>query len=204
MGKVAVDITMSLDGFISGPNDDVEQPLGEGGERLHEWVYGLESWRGRHGLEGGTTGRDAEVLDEAFRNLGAVVLGRRMFDLAQGWGDDPPFHAPVFVLTHRGQEPLVKEGGTTFTFVTDGIESALDQAQAAAGDKDVSVAGGASTVQQYLKAGLLDELQIHVVPLLLGDGRRLFDDLGSQRIELEQTRVIYSPAVTHLKYRVVK
>jgi dihydrofolate reductase len=203
MGKVAVDISMSLDGFIAGPNDDLEQPLGEGGERLHEWVFGLESWRERHGLPGGTTDRDAEVLDEAFRNLGAVVLGRRMFDLAQGWGDDPPFHAPVFVLTHRGQEPLVKQGGTTFTFVTDGIESALEQAQAAAGDTDVSIAGGASTVQQYLKAGLLDELQIHVVPLLLGDGRRLFADAGG--IELERTRVVESPAgVTHIKFRVVK
>ncbi|HEV8688224.1 MAG TPA: dihydrofolate reductase family protein, partial [Gaiellaceae bacterium] len=171
---------------------------------LHEWVYGLESWRERHGLGGGTRDQDAEVLDEAFRNLGAVVLGRRMFDLAQGWGEEPPFHVPVFVLTHRAQDPLVKEGGTTFTFVTDGIESAVEQAKAAAGDKDVSVGGGASTVQQVLNAGLLDEIQIHVVPLLLGDGRRLFDDIGTD-IALERTRVIESPSgVTHLKFRVVK
>jgi dihydrofolate reductase len=204
MGKVAVDISMSLDGFITGPNDDVEQPLGKDGERLHEWLYALESWRERHGLPGGTTDRDAEVLDEAFRNLGAVVLGKRMFDLAQGWGDEPPFHVPVFVLTHHAHEPLVKEDGTTFAFVTDGIESALQQAKAAAGDKDVSVAGGANTIQQYLNARLLDELQIHVVPLLLGDGRRLFDGVGSD-IELERTRVVESPGgVTHLRFRVVK
>jgi dihydrofolate reductase len=126
MGKVAVDISMSLDGFITGPNDNVDQPLGEGGERLHEWLYGLESWRDRHGLAGGTKDQDAEVLDEAFRNLGAVVLGKRIFEVAKGWGDEPPFHVPVFVLTHHAQDPLVKEGGTTFTFVTDGIDSALD------------------------------------------------------------------------------
>jgi len=204
MGKVTVDISMSLDGFIAGPNDGPELGLGERGEELHEWVFGLESWRERHGLAGGETGRDAEILDEAFRDVGAVVLGRRMFDNAKGWGDEPPFHVPVFVLTHEAREKLVKEGGTTFTFVTDGIESALEQAKAAAGDKDISIAGGASTVQQYLNAGLLDELQIHLVPLMLGGGVRLFDQADPERIELEPIRVIESPRVTHLKYRVVK
>jgi dihydrofolate reductase len=204
VGKVTVDISMSLDGFIAGPNDGPELGLGEGGEKLHEWVVGLESWRERHGLAGGETGRDAEILDEAFRDVGAVVLGRRMFDNAKGWGDEPPFHVPVFVLTHEAREKLVKEGGTTFTFVTDGIESALEQAKAAAGDKDISIAGGASTVQQYLNAGLLDELQIHLVPLMLGGGVRLFDQADPERIELEPIRVIESPRVTHLKYRVVK
>jgi dihydrofolate reductase len=203
MGKVHVDITMSLDGFVAGPNDSPDVPLGEGGERLHEWVYGLASWREPHGLEGGETGRDSEVLDEAMRDNGAIVLGRRMFDNAQGWGDNPPFHVPVFVLTHEAREPLAKEGGTTFTFVTDGIESALEQARAAAGDKNVSIAGGANTIQQYLGAGLVDELQVHVVPLLLGGGVRLFDGPGTD-IELEATRVIDSPAVTHLRFRVVK
>jgi dihydrofolate reductase len=204
VGKVAADISMSLDGFIAGPNDGPEQPLGERGEELHEWVYGLASWRERHGLAGGETGRDAEILDEAFRDVGAVVLGRRMFDNAKGWGDEPPFHVPVFVLTHEAREKLAKEGGTTFTFVADGIESALEQARAAAGDKDVSIAGGANTVQQYLNAGLLDELQIHLVPLMLGGGVRLFDQADPERIGLEPIRVVESPGVTHLKYRVLK
>jgi dihydrofolate reductase len=204
MGKVHVDITMSLDGYVAGPNDGPDLPLGEGGEELHEWVFGLESWRKAHGLEGGTTGRDAEVLDEAIRDNGAVVLGRRMFDNAHGWGDNPPFHVPVFVLTHEAREPIAKEGGTTFTFVTDGIESALEQAKAAAGDRNVSIAGGANTIQQYVNAGLVDELQIHVAPLLLGGGIRLFDSLRADQIELETTRVIDSPEVTHIRFRVVK
>jgi dihydrofolate reductase len=202
MGIVASDISMSLDGFIAGPNDGPGQGLGEGGERLHEWLYDLTSWRERHGLEGGETSPDAEVLDEAFRNLGAVVLGRRMYDNAEGWGDEPPFGVPVFVLTHDARETLVKEGGTTFTFVTDGIESALEQARAAAGEKDVSIAGGASTIQQFMAAGLLDEIQIHLVPMLLGGGVRLFGHPGT--LGLEATRVVDSPGVTHLKYRVQK
>jgi dihydrofolate reductase len=219
MGKVTVDITMSLDGFIAGPNQSREEPLGEGGGQLHEWVYGLKSFREHHGESGGETNADSEVLDEAFRNVGATVMGRRMFGGGEGswgddpsfddpwegwWGDDPPFHVPVFVLTHHAREPVTKQGGTTFTFVTDGIESALEQAQAAAGDKDVSVAGGANAIQQCLEAGLIDELQIHVVPLLLGDGERLLDNLGSELPGLECTRVIESPAVTHLRYRVVE
>jgi dihydrofolate reductase len=203
MAKVVFDITTSLDGFIAGPNDSLEQPLGEGGEKLHEWVYGLASWRESHGLEGGETGRDSEVLEEAMGNLGAIIFGRRMFDLAQGWGDEPPFHAPVFVLTHEAREPLPKAGGTTFIFVNDGIESALRQAQASAGDKDVGIAGGANTIQQYLSAGFVDEFQIHVVPLLLGGGVRLFDQAPTE-LAVEKTRVIESPRVIHLKYRVVK
>jgi dihydrofolate reductase len=201
MASVTSDISMSLDGFITGPNDDVERPLGEGGERLHQWIYELASWRERHGLAGGKTNRDAEVVDEAFRNVGAVVMGRRMFNHGEGpWGDDPPFHMPVFVVTHKPKKTLSKEGGTTFTFVTDGIESALKRAKAAAGDKDVSVAGGANIVQQFLKAQLLDELQIHLVSVLLGGGRRLFEHAG--KMELEPTRVIASPGVTHLRFRV--
>jgi dihydrofolate reductase len=203
MGKVVVDITMSLDGFIAGPNDGPELPLGEGGERLHEWVFDLASWREPHGLAGGKADRDSEVLDEAFRTVGAIVVGRRMFDNAGGWGDNPPFHMPVFVLTHEARETETKEGGTTFTFVTDGIERALEQAKAAAGDKNVGVSGGANTIQQFLGAGLLDEMQIHIAPMLLGGGRRLFDHLETQ-IELEGTRVIDSPGITHLRYRVVK
>lgn len=204
MGKVTADISMSLDGFIAGPNDRVGLGLGEGGERLHQWMFDLASWREPHGLTGGETNRDAEMLDEAFSNTGAIVVGRRMFDLAEEWGENPPFHMPVFVLTHRARETLAKEGGTTFTFVTDGIESALRQARAAAGDKAISVGGGANTIQQFIKAGLLDEIQIHLVPVLLGSGIRLFDHLDPEPIELESTRVIASPAVTHLRFRVVK
>ncbi len=203
MGQVVFEISMSLDGFIAGPNDRPGLGLGEGGERLHQWAYDLASWRERHGLAGGQTNRDAELLDEAFRNTGASIVGRRMFDNAEEWGENPPFDMPVFVLTHQEREPLVK-GGTTFTFVTDGIESALAQARAAAGAKNVAIGGGANVAQQYLKAGLLDEIEIHLVPILLGDGIRLFDRLGAAPIELERTRVIASPDVTHLRFRVVK
>ena len=213
MGKLYVDISMSLDGFVAGPNQTLDDPLGEGGEGLHEWVVASASWRQRHGLSGGEANVDSEVVEEGLRSTGATVMGRRMYSGGEGpwkddpnaggwWGDDPPFGHPVFVLTHHAREPVAKQGGTTFTFVTDGIEAALEQARAAAPDKDVVVAGGANVVQQYLKAGLLDELQIHVVPLLLGDGVRLFEDhLGPERHELESTRVIESPTVTHLRYR---
>ena len=205
MGTVSVDLSMSLDGFVAGPDDGPEAPLGRGGERLHEWVYGLASWRARHGHEGGQVNRDAEILEEAFATTGAIVMGRRMFDLAEvPWGDNPPFHVPVFVVTHRGRAPIVKQGGTTFTFVTDGVEGALDRARAAAGDADISIAGGASIAQQALRAGLLDQIQVHVVPILLGGGRRLFDDLGTARVNLETDRVVPSPAVTHMRFRVMK
>jgi len=204
MGKVKVDISTSLDGFITGPDDRPGQELGAGGEQLHEWVFGLASWRKPHGLEGGETGPDDDVIKEASTDIGAVVMGRRMFDLGERpWGDDPPFRVPVFVVTHRAKETLEKEGGTTFIFVTDGIESALDQARKAAGDKNISVAGGAETVQQLVAAGLVDEIQLHVAPLFLGRGKRLFDQLGKE-IELERIRVVDSPGVTHLKYSVVK
>jgi dihydrofolate reductase len=196
MGTVYVDISMSLDGFIAGPNDDVDP--------LHEWLYGLKGFREPHGMEGGTTGPDSEVIDEAMKRSGAVIVGRRMYELAEGWGDNPPFHKPVFVLTHRAREPLVKEGGTTFTFVTDGAASALAQARAVAGDRDISIGGGASTVQQYLGAELVDEMQIHLVPVLLGAGIRLFEGIGPGRVKLETTRVIESPVVTHLRFRVLR
>jgi len=218
MAKLTFDITMSLDGLIAGPNVGPGKGLGDGGDRLHEWAFGLKSFRELHGRSGGTSNTDSELLEEAILSPGAVVMGRGMFgggpgpwgDKAWGdeawegwWGDEPPFHKPVFVLTHHAREPLSK-GETTFTFVTDGIESALAQARAAAGDKDVAIAGGANVAQQYLAAGLLDELQIHLVPVLVGCGVRLFDHLGSEQVELECTRVIQSPAVTHLRYQVVR
>ena len=202
MGKVVFDITVSLDGYVAGPNDGPDQGLGEGGERLHDWVVELASWREPHGLEGGETNASSEVL-EGMSEAGAVVVGKRMFDNAHGWGDEPPFHKPVFVLTHTAREPLTKSD-TTFTFVTDGIESAVEQAKAAAGDKNVSIGGGASTAQQALKAGLVDEVQLTVAPVLLGGGVRLFEGLGPDDAEFELVRVIEGPKATHLKYRVVK
>jgi dihydrofolate reductase len=202
MSKLVAEITMSVDGFIAGPNARPGQGLGEGGERLHEWVYGLKSWRESHGLEGGETGADDEVLEESISRPGAIIIGRTMYDHSEGWGDRPPFGRPVFVLTHRRQEPLTKEGGTAFTFVTDGIESALTQAQAAAGDKDVAIGGGASVIQQYLAAGLLDELRLNIAPILLGDGKRLFDQAEAGPGELEPVQAINSPKVTHLRYRI--
>lgn len=205
MSKIFADITMSLDGYIAGPNDSPEQGLGEGGERLHEWVYGLRSWREPHQMEGGEVNADSEILAEAFANVGAVLMGRNMFNFAEeAWGPNPPFHAPVFILTHHPRETLVKEGGTTFRFVTDGLESAVAQAKAAAEGKNISVAGGASLIQQLLSAGLLDEIQVHIAPVLLGAGRRLFDNMEARQIELQIDRVAGSDAATHLRYRVVK
>jgi dihydrofolate reductase len=213
MAQLRLDITMSLDGFVAGPNITLENPLGEGGELLHEWMLGLKSWREPHGLEGGEEGPDDELVRKSVQRNGAVIMGRRMFSGGSGpweddpnpdawWGDEPPFHTPVFVLTHHEREPLAKEGGTTFFFVTDGIESALDQARDAAGDKDVLLAGGGEAAQQYLKAGLLDEIQLHVAPVLLGGGVRLFEGIGPGEAKLETMEVVESPAVTHIRYRV--
>lgn len=213
MSRFFLDISMSLDGFVAGPNATLEEPLGKDGERLHDWVLRLASWRSQHGLEGGETGPDDELARERWARVGAVVMGRKMFSGGDGpwesdpnadawWGDDPPFHVPVFVLTHHEREPAIKEGGTTFTFVTDGIESALEQARAAAEDKDVSLGGGASVAQQYLRAGHLDELSIHVAPILLGGGVSLFGELGADAPGLKLTKVVESPFVTHLTYEV--
>jgi dihydrofolate reductase len=205
---------MSVDGFIAGPNRTMEEPLGAGGERLHDWAIAAQAWRESHGMEGGEANVDSEIVAEGLATRGATVMGRRMFSGGEGpweddpnadawWGDEPPFHHPVFVLTHHEREPVEKQGGTTFTFVTDGIESALEQARAAAGDEDVTVAGGADVVQQYLAAGLFDEIQLHVAPVLLGDGVRLFDGaLPDAPRALEQIGVVESPSgVTHVKYR---
>lgn len=215
MANVILDISTSLDGFVAGPDQTLDEPLGKGGEDLHEWAFAAASWRESHGRAGGEDNADSKVIEESLAGTGAVVMGRRMFSGGEGpweddpnangwWGDEPPFHVPAFVLTHHARQPLNMQGGTTFTFVTDGIEAALEQAQAAAGDKSVHLAGGATTGQQYLDAGLVEELQIHVAPVLLGDGVRLFDKLADDRPELEITRVIASPTVTHLRYRVLK
>jgi dihydrofolate reductase len=203
VGKVVFDISVSLDWYVAGPDDGPELGLGAGGERLHEWVVELKSWREPHGLEGGETNASSAIVEEGLSAAGAIVVGKRMFDNAHGWGDVPPFHMPVFVLTHTAREPLAKSD-TTFTFVTDGIESAVEQAKAAAGEKNVGIGGGANTAQQALKAGLVDEVQLNVAPVLLGGGVRLFEGLGPDDAEFELVRVIEGPRATHLKYRVVK
>ena len=210
MSSVTCQISISLDGFVAGPNQSVEDPIGEGGMRLHEWVFKTDSWRGQHGLEGGERTVDSEVVDEIVQGVGAYVMGRKMFGGGDGvwdetwtgwWGEDPPFHAPVFVLTHHPREPLSMQGGTTFTFVTDGIESALEQARTAADGREVAISGGASAVRQYLAAGMLDELYLHIVPIVLGAGERLLENVGEPIVE--PVKVVASPAVTHVKYRVV-
>jgi dihydrofolate reductase len=202
---------MSLDGFVAGPNESMENPLGEGGTQLHEWAFKLAAWREPHGKPGGEVNESSRVVEASLENIGATVMGRNMFG-GRGpweerpwegwWGEEPPFHMPVFVVTHHPRPPLVKHGGTTFTFVTDGIESALEQARAAADGKDVALGGGASVAQQYLRAGLIDELQINLVPVLLGGGKRLLDDLAGADVRLEQVAAIEAPGVTHLIYRV--
>ena len=203
MAKLRADITMSLDGFVTGPNPGRGQGLGAGGEALHEWLVGLRSFNEIHGREGGETGAEDDLLSEAFEGAGSHLMGREMFDLAEAaWGDDPPFHAEVFVLTHEDREPISKPGGTTFHFVGDGIEAALEQARAAADRKDVAIAGGASVIRQYLAAGLLDEIQIHVAPMLLGSGTPLFDESVSG-IGLELMRTVEGSRATHLLYRVL-
>jgi dihydrofolate reductase len=214
MSKLRCHISISLDGFVAGPNQSVENPLGEGGEGLHDWVVPLASWREGHGYEGGEVNESGRVNEESRENIGAAVMGRGMFGPIGGgawgdekwkgwWGDNPPYHYPVFVVTHHPREPVEMEGGTTYHFVTDGIASALDQAKKAAGGKDVMLWGGGHIAQQYLAAGLLDELELHVVPVLLGDGARIFDNLGDAKLRLEQVRAVCGPGVAHLKYRVV-
>ncbi len=209
MSELRFEISISADGYVAGPNQSERDPLGEGGEGLHEWVVKLGAWREAHGRSGGEVNPSSAIVEEAMENVGAVIMGRNMFGGGPGgwdpswhgwWGEDPPFHVPVFVLTHHQREPLPMEGGTTFHFVTDGIESALAQAKEAAGGKDVRLGGGAEAAQQYLAAGLVDELQLNVVPVLLGGGERLFENVGAE-LELEQTRVVHTPEVTHIRYR---
>jgi len=211
VAKVVVDITASLDGFVAGPDPTLEEPLGRNGERLHEWALETASWREQHGRSGGQANDDSGLIEEATSSTGAYVMGRKMFSGGSGgweddprsrgwWGDEPPFHAPVFVLTHHPREPLELEG-TSFSFITDGIERAVELARSAANGKNVAVAGGGATVQQALQAGLVDELQVHVAPILLGSGTRLFAELGDP-VSLEATRVVASPKATHLRFTV--
>ena len=211
MSKVRADISVSLDGYVAGPEQSEEKPLGIGGEQLHDWAIALRAWREPHGREGGEENASTTVMEEANANVGAEIMGRGKFGPPSGgpwgedpwngwWGDDPPFHKPVFVLTHHEREPLTLSD-TTFTFVTDGIESALEQARAAAGDQDVFLGGGADSINQYLAARLVDELDLHVAPVMLGGGERLFAGVGPD-LKLEQLRVVEAPGVVHVKYRV--
>jgi dihydrofolate reductase len=210
MSKVRFRIAISLDGFVAGPEQSVGNPLGIGGMRLHEWAFALAAWRATHGLSGGETNASTAVVEESVAGIGATVMGRNMFGGHPGrwnpqqpwngwWGANPPFHHPVFVLTHYAREPLVLEGGTTFTFVTNGMHAALEQARHAAGGKDVALAGGAHTAQQYLAAGLVDEMEISLVPVLLGSGERLFDHVGDDLHGLRLVRTIAASNVVHLK-----
>ena len=204
MGKVTTGLSMSLDGFIAGPNDGRERPLGEGGERLFAWYSSGDTEYGLPGTEMvfRISPQSAELLREAHTKMGAFVTGRRTFDITNGWGGSPPLGVPTFVLTHTVPQGWVYEG-SPFTFVTDGVESAVEQARAVAGEKDVAV-GAASIVQQCIRAGLLDEIHVDLVPVLLGGGVRLFDHLGTGPIELERTEVVEAPDVTHLTFRVVR
>jgi dihydrofolate reductase len=211
MSKVTSQISISLDGFVAGPNQSLENPIGEGGLRLHEWVFATASWREQQGQTGGENSVDSQVVDDVFENVGAYIMGRKMFGGGDGpwdrswkgwWGDDPPYRVPVFVLTHHARDPLPMQGGTTFTFVSSGIGSALEQARSAAGDKEIAIAGGAQTVQQFIAAGMLDELYLHIVPVVLGAGERLLENVGDPT--LQPVTVIASPAVTHVKYRIVR
>jgi dihydrofolate reductase len=209
MSKLRLSMAMSLDGFVAGPDQTESDPLGIGGEQLHEWLVPLKAFRESHGEEGGEVNASTPIAEGILGNTGATIMGRNMFGGGPGpwndawrgyWGDDPPYHHPVFVLTHHSREPLEMEGGTTFHFVTSGIESALEQARAVAGEQDVSLGGGAAVVQQYLAAGLIDELLISVVPVLLGGGARLFDNVGDAKPKLEQVEAVEAPGVTHIRY----
>jgi dihydrofolate reductase len=212
MGKLRLGITMSLDGYVAGPGQDAENPLGVGGMRLHEWFFPLREFREMHGETGGEVNASSAVVMERWANIGATIMGRNMFGPIRGpwpdeswrgwWGEDPPYHHPVFVLTHHARDPLEMRGGTTFHFVTDGIESALAQARDAAAGSDVWLAGGASAVNQYLAAGLVDEIDVSIAPVILGAGERLFEGLERDGIRVTQIRVVEGPGVTHIKYRV--
>ena len=213
MSMLRCHISISADGFVAGPNQSEAEPLGEGGEQLHDWVVSLAAWREPHGKQGGEVNESTPIMEESLENVGVGVMGRNMFgppgggDWGDGewkgwWGDEPPFHYDVFIVTHHPREPVEMEGGTTFSFVTDGIETALQRAKESAGGQDVMLSGGAEIINQYLAAGLLDELDLHVVPVLLGGGARLFEDLGDAEVALEQVRAVDAPGVTHIKYRV--
>jgi dihydrofolate reductase len=214
MSRLRCHISISADGFVAGPNQSEENPLGEGGEGLHEWIVSTAAWREMYEKPGGEANESSRIVQETMENVGAGVMGRNMFGPIGGgdwsdrqwkgwWGDDPPYHTDVFILTHHPREPVEMHGGTTYHFVTDGIERALERAKESANGQDVRLWGGAEVINQYLAAGLLDELELHIVPVLLGGGARLFDNLGGAEIRLEQVRSVGAPDVTHVRYSVL-
>jgi dihydrofolate reductase len=197
MSKVYAEQSMSLDGFTSGPNVRVGNGMGDDGDRLHDWIFDPKT--------NTMTKAGKKFMDEKSTSNGAVIIGKRMFDVGfDPWGDPPPFGMPVFIVTHEKREPLPMKGGTTYFFVTDGIEAALEQARTAAGDKDILIQGGANIIRQYLEAGLLDEMQIQLIPILFGDGTRLFAGLDPEGIELRKISAIDTPDATHFRFEVVK
>jgi dihydrofolate reductase len=203
-------VAISLDGYAAGPDQSRDHPLGVGGERLHEWVVATRAWRRIHGMDGGAEGVDGDFVVRGETGIGATIMGRNMFGPIRGawgsepwagwWGDDPPFHHPVFVLTHHPRPAIPMAGGTTFHFVDAGIEAALERAFEAAGGADVRIGGGPATIQQYLRAGLIDELHLAVVPILLGAGERLFDHLDGGPVGYECVEFVASPAVAHARF----
>jgi dihydrofolate reductase len=212
MSKLRLSITMSVDGYVAGPDQSEEHPLGVGGMELHEWFFPLREFREIHGQEGGEVNASSAVVRKRWANTGATIMGRNMFGPVRGpwpdeswrgwWGEDPPYHHPVFVITHHAREPLQMEGGTTFHFVTEGIDSALAQARQAAAGQDIWLAGGASVVNQYLAAGLVDEIDLSIAPVILGGGARLFEGLWRGALKLDQVEAVDAPGVTHIEYRV--
>ncbi len=205
MSKVFFDVAVSLDGYIAGPNRGPRNPLGDRGTSVHNWMFQTASFRKMIGLPGGDTGEDDAVVRAVFERSGAYVMGRHMFEEGEiGWPEEAPFHAPVFVLTHAPREPWPRKGGTTFTFVTDGMKSGLEQAKAAARGKDVRISGGAATIRQFLKAGLVDEFTLHVSPVIQGAGVSLFDHMAHDDFKMEQAQVIASRLTTHITYRVAR
>jgi dihydrofolate reductase len=212
MSKLRFGITMSLDGFVAGPDQSQENPLGVAGLELHEWFFPLKEFREMHGQAGGVVNASSGVVEERRANVGATIMGRNMFGPVRGpwpddswrgwWGENPPFHHPVFVLTHHARAPLEMDGDTSFHFVGDGVESALSQAKDAAHGRDVWLAGGASVANQFLSARLVDEVDVSIAPLILGSGARLFEGLGRTAIRLKQIRAVDAPGVTHIKYEV--
>lgn len=213
MSIVRFQVAISVDGYIAGPDQSRANPIGVGGMRLHQWMFELDSWREGMGKKGGRANASSQVIDEARVNIGAHIMGRNMFGGGPGpwpddppwtgwWGQDPPYHTPVFVLTHHPRPPLEMAGGTTFHFVTDGVHSTLARAREVAGERDVVIGGGADAIRQFLAAGLVDEFELHIVPVVLGAGERPLDGVGD--LPLEQVRALEAPGVAHVKYRVLQ
>src|SRR5688572_14126588 len=203
MSKIFFSVGISMDGFIAGLNGGPKNPLGDGGTEIHKWLYNQKAFLELLELgEGGETGKDNDIVNEIINRSGASIMGKRMFVEGEAnWPENAPFHTPVYVLTHEVREPWERKGGTTFYFINDGIEIALQEAKQAAGDKDIRIAGGADTIQQYLNAGLVDDFTINFSPIMLGKGVRLFDNIDKGKFTIDIAEAVNSPQVTHLRYK---